>query len=222
MLVELLGQRVLLNLDGTSLRANDPETLAQLWSFPFQNDARVNVAQPIVFDDGRIFISASYDCGAAMVQVSRTDADWSVKQLWANKNMKCKFTSPVLVNGYLYGLDEGIMTCIDPATGDRKWKGSRQGLRGRYEHGQILATNNQIVALTESGELVLIDPSPEQLLEVTTLRVLPDTKVWNPPMLSRGIVYVRCSSAEYSEMASFDLNVHPVEKLTAAASAELP
>lgn len=202
---EVLGVRTLLNLDGDALRGHDPATLAQWWSFPFTNGAKVNVAQPIVFPDGRIFLSASYEVGCKMIQVAHEGEQWTAKELWANNNLRCKFTCAALVDGYLYGLDEGIMVCLDPATGERKWKGGRQGLKGRYDHGQILVTNGQILALTETGVALLIKPNPEKLEEITTLRVLPDTKVWNPPLLSRGKLYVRCASTEYAEMACFDL-----------------
>ncbi|MCA9081775.1 MAG: PQQ-binding-like beta-propeller repeat protein, partial [Planctomycetaceae bacterium] len=201
-LVSFLGLDQLLHFDGTGLRSYDPATGEQYWYYPFENDAAVNVAQPILFDDGRILVSASYDKGAAMIQVSHEAGAWKVTELWHNLNLRCKFTSPLYIDGYLYGLDEGLMVCLDAATGERRWKGSRSGLRGRYKHGQLLLTNGQIVALTEDGELVLVDPSPDELREVTHVSVLSSgTKTWNPPTLSRGIAYVR--NAE--EMVAVDL-----------------
>ena len=43
--------------------------------------------------------------------------------------MKNKFNSSVLHNGYIYGLDEQILVCLDVNTGERKWK------EGRYGYG---------------------------------------------------------------------------------------
>lgn len=197
--LEMLGgQQQILILDGTALRGHDPETGRQLWHFPFKTDPNVSVAQPIVFDDGRIFISASYGVGAAMVRVSQEDNEWRAEELWKNLNMKCKFTSPVLHDGYIYGLDEGILVCLDPADGKRTWK------KGRYGHGQILLTNGQILILAEGGEAVLVDANPRAFHEVTRMRVLPDGKTWNAPALVRGRLYVRNAR----EMAAFDLRAH--------------
>lgn len=200
-LVTLAGQLQILNLDGKALRGHDPQTGQELWSAAFENDPHVNVAQPIVFDDGRIFLSASYDVGARMVQVSLAEGTWSVRELWSNLNMRCKFTSPVLYGGDIYGLDEGLLVCLNPADGQRRWKGGKSGLRGRYGHGQLLLTGGQILALTEQGEAVLIIPSPDGLKEVTSMRVLPEGKNWNPPALVRGRLLVRSAS----EMACFDI-----------------
>ena len=47
--------------------------------------------------------------------------------------MKNKFNSSVLHEGHVYGLDEGILTCLDVKTGEQRWKG------GRYGYGQVIA-----------------------------------------------------------------------------------
>ena len=49
--------------------------------------------------------------------------------------MKNKFTSSVLRDGYIYGLDEAILTYLDAATGGQRWKA------GRYGYRQIFAKN---------------------------------------------------------------------------------
>ncbi len=195
-LVTIHGVQQLLNFDGTGLRGVDPETGKTLWFEKHENGPSVNVAQPIVFDDGRIFISCSYDVGCAMVQVSHAGDAWSTKKLWENLNLRCKFTSPILVDGYLYGLDEGILVCLDPQTGDRKWK------KGRYNHGQIMLTNGILVVITENGRCVFVKPNPEKLEELSEFPALSsDYKTWNPPALVRGKLYVR----NHHDMACYDL-----------------
>lgn len=196
------GIEQILIFDGEGLRSHDIATGDQLWFHPFENDPGVSVAQPVVFDDGRIFLAMSYGVGSTMIQIARDDDSWAQPEvLWSNKNMKCKFTSPVLYEGYLYGLDEGILVCLDPETGDRMWKGGREGLRGRFYHGQILLTNDLIVAFTEKGDLVLVRPNPESYEELGHLPVFDTKKVWNPLALSRGRVFVR----SHEGMAAFDI-----------------
>lgn len=201
-LVTIDGVEQVLIFDGEGLRSHVPETGEQLWFSPFRNDAGVSVAQPIVFDDGRIFLAMSYGVGCKMIRVSRDGERWrDPETLWENLHMKCKFTSPVLHEGFLYGLDEGILVCLDPETGRRRWKGGSEGTRGRFYHGQILLTNGQILALTERGDLVLVEAAPDAYHEVASRNVLDTRKVWNPLILSRGRVYVR----SHEEMAAFDL-----------------
>ena len=195
-LVTIHGVRQILIFDGTGLRGCHPETGQSLWFHPHENSPAVNAAQPILFEDGRVFISCSYDVGCAMVQVTHAEETWSAKPLWKNLNMRCKMTSPVLYEGFLYGLDEGILVCLDPQTGDRKWK------KGRYNHGQLLLTNGVLVVLTEDGRCVFVKPSPEQHEELGQFPALSsDYKTWNPPALVRGKLYVR----NHHDMACYDL-----------------
>lgn len=191
----LHGVRQIVMFDGTGLRGYVPETGELLWEEPHENTPGVNVAQPLVFDDGRIFISCSYDVGSKMVQVRHDEGKWSTEALWDNKELRSKFSSPILYGDFIYGFDEGIFVCLDPATGKRRWK------KGRYGHGQALLTNGQIVVHTEDGRAVLIEPSPEKLIELTSFQTLDDPKNWNPPALAHGILYVR----NHREMAAFDL-----------------
>jgi hypothetical protein len=63
-----------------------------------------------------------------------------------------------------------------------KWK------LGRYGHGQILAVGRRIIALTESGDLVLIEPNRKEPIELARLAEAIHGKTWNhlafsPPFL---------------------------------------
>jgi outer membrane protein assembly factor BamB len=110
--------------------------------------------------------------------------------------MKNKFTSSVLLDGYIYGLDEAILACIDAATGDVKWKG------GRYGYGQIMLAGDHLIVLTEDGDLVLVKATPERHVEIATFPAI-EGKTWNHPMIADGRLLVR----NLQEMAAFDIRV---------------
>src|SRR6185503_12692694 len=105
----------------------------------------VNSAQPVVVDPNRFIISAGYGHGAAMIEVASSGSGFEARKVWENNSMKNKFNSSVLHDGFLYGLDEGILACIDINTGERKWKG------GRYGYGQLLLASGHLVVITEEG-----------------------------------------------------------------------
>ncbi len=69
--------------------------------------------------------------------------------------MKNKFNSSVLHNGHVYGLDEGILSCLDVNTGERKWKD------GRYGYGQVLLAGGHLIITSDKGEVALVKASPE-------------------------------------------------------------
>ena len=194
MLANLAGRRQVLLLDGEILAGYDPQTGSELWRFPWPTYQDINVAQPIVLDGDRIFISSGYDKGCAMLHVTESAGKWKIEPLWQNKNMRCKFTSPVAHEGFLYGLDEGILTCVDLETGKRQWRD------GHYGHGQLLLADDLLVIISETGKLVLVEATPKGHRELGSIAALADN-TWNNPALADGKAFLRNSE----EMACFDL-----------------
>ena len=109
MLVELGGRRQILVVSSSRVVGLAPENGRLLWSHPWDTDMGINVSQPIVVDRNRFFISSGYGKGAALVEVKGGGDSFTASTIWENKNMKNKFNSSVLHNGYVYGLDEGIL-----------------------------------------------------------------------------------------------------------------
>jgi outer membrane protein assembly factor BamB len=115
--------------------------------------------------------------------------------VWENINLKTKFNSPVVHNGHAYGLDEGILTCIDLATGERKWKG------GRYGYGQVILAGKHLIVTTDGGELALVKADPSGFNEVAKFAAL-EGKTWNVPAIAGGKLLLRNAT----QMACFDLS----------------
>jgi outer membrane protein assembly factor BamB len=108
--------------------------------------------------------------------------------------MKNKFTSSVLREGYIYGLDESILACVDAATGELKWKG------GRYGYGQILLAGDRLIVLTEDGDVALVKATPERFEQLAEFAAISG-KTWNHPVIADGRLLVR----NLREMAAFDI-----------------
>jgi outer membrane protein assembly factor BamB len=196
MLATLKGVRQLLVFSATRLTGLSPANGQLLWSYPFATYNGINSAQPIVIGDNRVFISASYGAGAAMLELSRDGDGFTVREVWRNNRMKNRFSTSVVRDGVIYGLDESILAAIDAETGELKWKG------GRYGYGQLLLAGNNLIVLTEDGDLALVRATPERHQELARFPVL-DGKTWNVPALAGGYLLVR----NLAEMAAFDLRV---------------
>src|SRR5262249_20759604 len=117
MLATLAGRRQIVLFDGEGLGGYDAENGRELWRFGWKTHQDINVAQPVVLDGDRAFVSSGYGVGCAMLRVVQKDGQWSVEEVWKNKLMRCKFTSPVAHQGFLYGLDDGVLVCLDQETG---------------------------------------------------------------------------------------------------------
>jgi len=194
MLVTLAGRRQLLVVSGSRLIGLAPEHGEVLWSYPWVTTAEINVSQPLLVGPDRVFISSGYDVGAAVLEISSEGRAFGVREIWRNIRMKNKFTSSVLHDGFIYGLDESILACVDAATGELKWKG------GRYGYGQVLLASGRLIVLTEEGELVLVAASPDGHQELARSPAI-EGKTWNHPAMAGGRLLVR----NLAEMAAFDL-----------------
>lgn len=194
MLVNLGGRRQILVVSATRVFGLKPEDGSLLWSHTWDTDMGINASQPIIVDRNRVFISSGYRKGAAVIEVKDGGNGFTARTIWENINMKNKFNSSVLHEGHIYGLDEGILTCVDVNTGERKWKG------GRYGYGQLLLANGHLIIISDAGELVLVKATPEQHTEVARFAAL-EGKTWNYPALAGGRLLVRNAA----QMACFNI-----------------
>jgi outer membrane protein assembly factor BamB len=195
MLVELGGRRQIVVVSSSRVVGLAPENGALLWSYPWDTNNGINVSQPIVVDRNRLCISSGYGKGAALVELKGSGNSFTATTIWENSNMKNKFNSSVLHNGYVYGLDEGILTCLDVKTGERKWKD------GRYGYGQVLLAGGHLIITSDKGEIALVKASPDGYTELTRFPALQG-QTWNYPAIAGGRLLVRNSN----EMAAYDIS----------------
>ena len=192
MLVTLAGVRQILAFTEMRLAGLSPENGKLLWEFPWQSGN--SASQPLVAGPDRLFIS-TVGLPATMLQLSAGgDGQITAKELWRTNRMNNKFSSSVLHDGFIYGLDESILACVDASTGDLKWKG------GRYGYGQVMLASGHLIVLTEQGELALVRADPKAHQEIAKFPAIAGT-TWNHPAMSDGILLIR----NVEEMAAFDL-----------------
>ena len=158
-------------------------------------DAQRSASQPLVAGPDRVFVSAGSSVDAVMLQLSAgADGQLAARELWRTNRMNNNFSSAVLHDGFIYGLDESILSCIDASTGELNWKG------GRYGVGQLILASGHLIVLTEEGELALVRADPKAHHEAARFHAL-EGKTWNHPALSDGILVFRNTE----EMAAFSL-----------------
>ena len=194
MLVTLAGERQILVVSASRAMGLTPGDGRVLWEHPWSTQMGISVAQPLLLGNDRVFLSAGYGHGAAVIEVSQTGGRFAVRTIWENLRMKNKFTSSVLHEGHIYGLDESILACVEAATGELKWKG------GRYGYGQIMLAGDHLIVLTEDGGLALVRATPARHDEVARFQAI-EGKTWNHPAIADGRLLVR----NVREMAAFDI-----------------
>ncbi len=84
-----------------------------------------------------------------------------LEEVWRSRAFRGSLAIPVLVDGHLYGFTGRFMTCADPDTGDILWRS-----RPPQAHA-IAVVEGKLAALATSGDLVLIEPTPDGYQEIT-------------------------------------------------------
>ena len=193
MLVTLAGVRQILTFTATRLVALSPANGQLLWELARMNTNQAS--QPLIAGPDRVFVTSGGGTEAVMLHVAAgADGRLGARELWRTTRMNTDFSSPVLHDGFIYGLDGSILACIDASTGELKWKG------GRYGVGQIILASGHLIVLTEQGELALVRADPKAHQEVTRFPAI-EGKTWNHPAMSDGILLIR----NIEEMAAFNL-----------------
>ncbi|MCI0745440.1 MAG: PQQ-like beta-propeller repeat protein [Verrucomicrobia subdivision 3 bacterium] len=182
-----------------------------LWraSYPFFYNTSL-APSPVVWQD-IVFIAAAraYAMGSVAYQASVSNGVWTASRLWWTNTIAAHWMTPICHEGHLFG-QFGIfgfdspnsqLTCLDIRTGVVKWQTPGFGRAG------TVLVNNQLVSLTERGELVLVKADTNAYVELGRFQAIldyqPDSnKCWNGPAVSDGKIFVRSSSY----VAGFDLS----------------
>ena len=166
----------------------DPMNGKTLWEKPwkiFMNN--VQIVQPIAVSNDSIVMAAGYGKGAECFSISRDEENkkYRVQSSWKSKDLKAKFSNPILKDGYLYGLSENLLVCLEAKTGKLMWRGKK------YSYGRILLVDQKLLILGHSGVLSVIDSTPEEFREISSRQLLSNARCWNGPAFVNGYLLAR-------------------------------
>ncbi|MBM4103609.1 MAG: alcohol dehydrogenase [Planctomycetes bacterium] len=173
------NQTVVYLFDGDNLRCVNADTGVALWSYPWKTQYGVNAADPLVIGQ-EIFITGGYNHGCSLLKI---EAGQPVK-LWENKNMRSQMSGPVVIDGYIYGIDDNQLVCLDWKTGEKKWQEKSVG------KGSLMAADGKLIVLGEKGKLFIAKAIPEKFDLIASMQAIEDY-CWTMPTLANGKIYVR-------------------------------
>ena len=190
------------------LMSIDPATGRVDFTFPWRSRSfeSVNASCPVVFDN-KVFISASYRRGSALVEVL---PDFTHRVAWTTQDFGLHFNTAIHRNGYLYGFDgrnegDASLACVDAATGRVVWRETpewtetieaRTVIAGTYR-GSLMAVDGAFLCLGELGHLLWLDLTPEGYEEVSRAWLFAARESWVLPVLSRGLLYVAQNARDF-------------------------
>jgi outer membrane protein assembly factor BamB len=194
-LATIHGVPQVLAFTSAGLISLEPESGKILWQYDWFMKDVARCVQPYVEGD-TVTISTFMGNDMRKLKITKDGDKWNTEVLWHSTDLKPYYNDMVVQDGYAYGFDNKIFSCIDLKDGVRKWKG------GRYGNGQVLllAQQKKLLVQAETGEVALLEASPEKLKEVGKFKAL-DGKTWNHPVVAHGMLFVRNGE----EMACFDV-----------------
>ncbi len=178
------GVEQILFFTGSSLVSVAPADGSVYWRHPWKTSYDVNAAMPVFVPPNKVFISTSYDKGATLLEMSVASGRVGVREIWRDRVMKNHFNSSVLVGEHLYGFDNGILKCIEVATGSELW-----AQRG-FSKGSLLYADGRLVVLGERGLLASVKADPSGYREEARHQLFK-AKTWTMPSLADGRLFVR-------------------------------
>ena len=183
---ELNGKQLLASLDCEGLRISQSNDGSEVAFSPWPSPFGTNSTTPIVVKD-RIFVSTGYNVGSAMFRL----ASGRLEQQYSHRNMRNHFNNSIFYKGNLYGFDGNSnlgrvvrLTCMDFETGEVNWKQAGLGC------GALIIANGHLLILSDRGDLVLADASPDGFKEIARSKFL-EGRCWTAPVLLNGQVYGR-------------------------------
>lgn len=186
-------QRQVVFLTGKGLASLSPADGHVFWQFPLVDLLSESSTTPVRVGD--LLLASSVTYGSVGLRLSEKDGKPAAEQVWKNAALSCYFSTPVpvgkdhvyLVTGSVLNVkQQSPLRCVEAATGKELWQREKVG---RYHSALLRTGDDRLLMLQDSGQLVLIDPSPKEYRELARARVCGPT--WAHPALADGRLYLR-------------------------------
>ncbi|MEW6304419.1 MAG: PQQ-binding-like beta-propeller repeat protein [Verrucomicrobiota bacterium] len=185
------GTRQVIFFTQKGLVSVQPKDGKVLWryGFPFKVSTAIT---PVVAGD-IVYCSAGYGVGAGACKVTQSGNSWSATEVLraeGDKPLANHWSTPVLKDGHLYGMFQfkeygsGPIKCVELPSGRVKWE------KPGFGPGNVILVDGHLVALSDDGQLVLIEATPAGYKEVARTKML-NGKCWTTPTISNGRIYAR-------------------------------
>jgi outer membrane protein assembly factor BamB len=177
-------QDLLAVLSGKDIAVHKLDDGSRLARASFEAKYDMTAATPVLIKDGQFFISSNM--GGRMLRYQ----DGKLEKVWHSIKMKNTMATSVLIDGHLYGLSgkngsrHATLTCMKADDGEVKWKEPGMGA------GSVIAAGGRLLVLSESGEVVIAEATPEAFTAVARKQILEKT-CWTPPTFANGNLFIR-------------------------------
>jgi outer membrane protein assembly factor BamB len=192
---DVQGVRTIMTLTGNAgigVRATDGKVM---WRYGKVANNTANITTP-VYSNGRVFFTSAYGTGGALLGLKAIGEGVSAQEIYFTNNMQNHHGGVVLVDGYLYGFNNSILTCLEFETGKVMWRDRSVG------KGSVAYADGRLYVLSEDNVVGLVEASPKGYRETGRFTIADQGwPSWAHPAVSGGRLYVRNQNI----LASYDV-----------------
>jgi len=192
---DVQGVRTILTLTGNAgigVRATDGKVM---WRYGNVANNTANITTPI-YSNGKVFFTSAYGTGGALLGLRATGDSVSAQEIYFTRNMQNHHGGVVLVDGYLYGFNNSILTCLEFETGKVMWRDRSVG------KGSVAYADGRLYVLSEDNVVGLVEASPKGYRETGRFSIADQGwPSWAHPAISGGRLYLRNQNV----LASYEL-----------------
>ncbi len=184
--VEVGGVRQYVNFTSAGVvgvRASDGRPM---WGQEESANGTANCSTP-VFVNGHIFSASGYGTGGALFQLQSRGGLTSSSVVFKTSEMKNHHGGMVVVDGFLYGCDEQILTCLNLRNGQTAWKSRSVG------KGSVTYADGNLYVRSEGGPVALVEANPREYVEKGRFDQPSRSgrPAWSHPVVADGKLFLR-------------------------------
>jgi len=182
---DVQGVRTIMTLTGNAgvgVRASDGRLM---WRYERVANNTANITTPI-FHENKVFYSSNYGVGGALLALRAEGGEVRAQEAYFTREMQNHHGGIVLVNGFLYGFNNAILTCLEFATGKVMWRHRSVG------KGSLAYADGHLYLLSEDNVVGLAEATPAGYREKGRFTI-PDQGLpsWAHPVVSGGRLFIR-------------------------------
>ena len=167
---------------GVGVRASDGKLM---WRYTAAANRTANATTPI-YADNKVFYSSAYGTGGALVGLRPASEEIRAQEVYFTRDMQNHHGGIVLVDGYLYGYNNSVLTCLEWATGKMMWRDRSVG------KGAVSFADGHLYIVGENNVVGLVEATPAGYREKGRFTIRDQGwPSWSHPAIAGGRLYIR-------------------------------
>ncbi|MDX1927564.1 MAG: PQQ-binding-like beta-propeller repeat protein [Pirellulaceae bacterium] len=164
----------------------DPQSGAELWSYPLPKSGLTNAVSPLAIGKNELIVGGQgFDSSRRLKVQKKDDGTWKIAEIWTSKQTPF-YCNCVVGPGSrdIIGYRSNALSSISFETGELKWR-----VRG-WTDANFAIDNETIVGIRGDGFLALAQLTDDGMAVKKGARVVKD-RVWAPPVIVNKTALIR-------------------------------